>query len=179
MVYCWTCSIVPTHSTLVSCSLPSCLMSYRLYISPLFWCHSNILNLCHLLCVSFPTNPLMLFKHAELFWVFYSPFSPYLIVTHCPFVLFSYFPSPKPHQVSRPHVAPTQLASLCRTRDWHVDVNTDLFLPRWGRSSKKDNIEGNPVGRRRRMYERLPGGWWVCPRSYVQVRQDQSIIRPS
>ena len=107
-------------------------------------------------------------------WVFYSPFSPSLIVTHCPYAFPSLFLPP--NQVSLPHVAPTQLASLCRTRDWHVDVNTDLFLPRWWRFSKKDNIERNSVGRRRRMYERLPGGWWVCPRSYVQVRQDQSII---
>ena len=107
-------------------------------------------------------------------WVFYSPFSPSLIVTHCPYAFPSLFLPP--NQVSLPHVAPTQLASLCRTRDSHVDVNTDSFLPRWWRFSEHDNIEGNSVGRRRRMYERLPGGWWVCPRPYVQVRQDQSIM---
>ena len=191
-------AVVPTQSTLVSCSLPS------------FYVSEPTLNCCELLWVVLPlfyrTNPR---KPCELlsslFWcqiisslmskqLHLSPLSMSLkhsqplslcvrFSTHRPFAPFSHFPSPKPHQVSLPHVAPTRLVSLCRTRDWHVAVNTDLFLPRWGRFSEKDNIERNSVGRRRRMYERLPGGWWVCPWSYVQVGQDQSIIiiiiRPS
>ena len=66
-------------SPLFWCQISSSLLSYKLHISPLFWGRSDILNPCHLLCVSFSTNLLMLFEHSELCWDFYSPFSPLLL----------------------------------------------------------------------------------------------------